>query len=406
MVESADPEVSSSQPEETSPSLRKADLAKEAVRLRYERGMAAKDVKEELKLTYASEVSRLIDFARQNKLFHIEYSDLPPEGTRNGTLEEEIMSCFKVPDVIVVDCEYNPEASDLAMIRAEDDRVHQVLGKELAKKLMKLLAVTKPPLVSVGGGRGAFYTARSMEEMVVRMDYQDMLNLVDSKILSISGRMNTPVWDTSGREKHLSLDADDVASLLAGALNVRQENIFRLNLPLVMGGDETPEKHLAGHDHFLAPKVWDKNTPEVGLVGIGALDGGHRLNRVDSDFQLTPIQEEVRQLLEAVNKAKDELGVSPVGDVCNRLVFLDPTVYGKKLDKSIVDDLKQKIATVNARLMCVSLDELNQIKTLAVVAGGKRYKTHAIYYFLKKRHPAIDILCTDSKTAEALLEMA
>jgi hypothetical protein len=169
-------------------------------------------------------------------------------------------------------------------------------------------------------------------------------------------------------------------------------------------------------------EVWKSDphnyVPSVALVGVGALAGEHRFcKQFDHSLDaLAALQPELNRLLTLIKPAVDR-GYCPVGDICNRLFFVEPNTPAQRLDQDEQDAIKEYVGRVNDKILSVNKEQLRMIRekgSLIAVAGG-RFKLDAISSLIPLKDGSrlaintlgegisVDILCTDATTAEGLL---
>lgn len=381
----------------------KAILAEQAATLRIIDGKTLEKVRRRLGLSHQSQVTRLVQYARENGFITVQRPQITSY-TRDQELEAELAKAFGLRIAMVVDLtEQWVENTEKEDNFVRSDRIHDLLGHALSLDLGSTLSLNPPESIGLGGGRGTYSCARALNQTPRR--------LADTKLYALSGAMSTLPWDTQVADYQL-LDARDVTQLMASALGVwDQQNIHRMNVPLAFR-DEADKKTLLKYTALPDFK------PKMALIGIGALTSGHRFVKHEVVPELEAISTILGELIECSDVLMAELKYCPVGELCNNLFYILPEKDLSKDLKKYETTLKKKILEINARTLKIDLEQLMDVDNLIAVAGGKD-KYHAIYAVLSnkiwyrpdvpKNKPAkkthfIDVLCTDSFTANKLLK--
>lgn len=384
-------------------SRQKADKAQEVIRLRFQEGKSVEEVCERLDLSYPAMVSRLVKYARDNKLFSIKFSkELEP--TRNIELEKKLIEVFGLRRAIVVDLDFIDNDNKIKSSLKDDDILHETLGKVLAQVLERDFEIGIPRSIGVGGGRGPYYFAKAFYERTNdSRKYKEQSSRTTIK--SLTGTVMAGVWDQDGANRHLLLDAQHVTNFLGKSLGIKDSNLFYLNFPLVYKDSSDREIILKLESaNYLTEDIWKKERPELSVVGIGILhpESGHRFVKPFVFFPHS-IKEDLKKLRENVEKAIREYGYCPVGDICNYLFFIDPP-QKKHENSKLLNNIKNLVNKFNKQLLTIDLDQLSTIPNVIGIAGGVDYKTDAIFHVLEKKK-ILHILCTDSLMANKLIEL-
>ena len=365
------------------------ELAIKVVKERYVNGKSVDEVCRTLELDYPALVTRLIVFARKNNLFSIDFT--PKLFSRNEALEKALKNKFGLRGAIVVDYDYEPKEDENSL--KVDDELHKALGQTFADQLAPTFEFNTPGSIGVGGGRGPYYFAKALSKSPLQ---------VDTVIKSLTGTISAEVWNQKGEDRFLMLDSRDVTNLLGKALGVKDENLYPLNFPLVCSSVENRKQLLKTREaaYFISDEGWNEQRPDMLVVGIGVIGGGHRFVK-HTAFNLMPISDLLDKLISLIKQVREKVDFFPVGDVCNYLFIVNPEKL-KIAVPDIYDELDGLVEKINAKLLTINLEQLKSVKNVIGIAGGVQYKAPAIRYVLEEN--SIDILCTDSKTADYLLK--
>jgi DNA-binding transcriptional regulator LsrR (DeoR family) len=308
--------------------------------------------------------------------------------------EDILREHFKLRDVVVVDISKLKVPSGSPVDNAQawnhyDDQIHQVLGVWAARILGTVLRVGD--VLGVGGGRGPHYTAEHAASISIARDRP-------KQIVSLTGNIDAHFWRKQSRTSRGSspktVDADVIAMKFYHELGA-------LKPPRFFGDSITAKKLVRAQD------------VTVGIVGIGALGGGHRLMRhspKEADDRLDEVEKELNQLVHLVGRLDQPSRKPPflhwVGDICNRL-FVVSELRGRECPKAERKKLADAVNGVNKRFASPSIDDLSRIcdeGTVIAIAGGP-HKAAAIRHVLCQapRH-WITHLITDHFTADELLK--
>ncbi|MBU2515502.1 hypothetical protein KJ966_29650 [bacterium] len=358
-----------------------------------------------------AQVNRHLKYAREHGIVEIKIKESVNKKKRNHNLEDAFITNFGLTDAIVVECNGSrPEADGYNFSsenRVRDDDIHKALGATLGEFLIG--KIRDSDNIGVGGGRGPFYTIDTIREHQTEIPIPKKIQTT-----ALSGSMQTETWNTD--DKHISyLDPDSLALRLAQPFQAKPNRTF---LPIAVATPKTKEDLLSqGSGLLLNHKRWERNidncVPNIAVVGIGSLAGGHRFVKPEEGFELEPIRQEISDLGRLSKEIASETQhlYYPVGDICNKLFLSD---YSPRLKENIrkkiekkVKKIKGLIDTVNDRIIAVSEDQLGMIKYVLAVAGGNSVKFNAIWTILMrpklyKVSPLIHVLCTDSETAQSL----
>ena len=372
---------------DTHSSLTRAELAFQVATMYYEQGKPQKVIAEELKLGHNSAVSRLLKFAREAGIVRIEIRpEFGVQPKRDRSLETKLIQNFDLDNAIVV----SRTGYESGFDATEDEKLHVSLGVALAERLRTMLRAKDH--IGVTGGRGTYYTARALSAI-----HPPALKHKGIVIISLTGNVTTI---TSASK---TIDADDVAHQLS--LGFENAELRRLSLPVAVTSKRVKEELFAkGQGMAISPKLWRMKrvpVPNIAILGIGVLDdkSKHRFLNLEG-FELQPIKSQLLQLREKVRTAK----YCPVGDIGYRLFYIEPPSKSVCLPQQTIAKIKRIIDSLNCRLLCIDEEQLRMVDTRIVIGGGP-LKVSAIRQILDSVHPAplIHELCTDERTARALL---
>ncbi|HLW66071.1 MAG TPA: helix-turn-helix domain-containing protein [Gemmataceae bacterium] len=311
-------------------------------------------------------------------------------------LEQRLLEKYRIRHVMVAEV---PDKAQLAKDLSDleyDNQIHRHLGRMASAVFLAVLR--KGDRVAVGSGRGPHECVAAAKERLWE-NYQ----LLDC-ILSVTGRMDVREWGASRGSP--PLDADDVAMNLAQFL--RAKSCQTVQRPIVMKEGQAKPDYL----EFPSKRY---PTPNIALIGVGVLCGGHRLCANEVGADLEEIQTKIDKLKEMVKGFdKHFRTVVPryccVADVCNLLEFVpaprELDSKEKALRKQIDDFIKNDINPSLIAPTRMQLEAIAEDGAVIAVAGGG-FKQRALQHILGERNkPRISMLVCDSLTASWLCSAA
>ena len=312
---------------------------------------------------------------------------------RLPALEERIKQRYRELCGVVVVREVPMEGEDP---RSRNDRIHRNLGWAMGELIATGTLFRDKDRIGLGSGRGVFYT---VEALVRKLP----LSVGDVTIGSLTGSVYAR--DHSGQLNHM-LDADNHTAHLAGCFSGRAQ-LRLISHPIAF---KTPSA-LKEVQRLTWLGEWDERSrPTHALMGVGALIPGHRLHEEarssDKNEWLSPIAEFVEPLVDICDSIRSRFPrYCPVMDLCNRFFFVEPPP-DVQIDGGTRDDIGRLLAGLNERLLTVTPEQLAEIESIILVAGGEN-KDLIVKNLLRNRsryHYRVRYLCTDSLTASALLD--
>lgn len=311
---------------------------------------------------------------------------------RVGALERALTEHFGLLGAVVVD--HAVGASEDLQLDAE---IHQALGEAMANVIAAAPVFKDGDVIGVSSGRAVHF---AVDGLASRMSS----GAKGVTILSLSGILH-PRDHT--RRRSLRFDADTNVLSLASAFSSSGSMEYVSQL-LVTADDSELERARSrtwlGRDEFTGQTL--------ALVGVGVFAPGHRLYEPFEDEEgsrrddpvLAPIIDELQELArlssDARTSLRSEVAYYPVADICNHLFFVPPSGSRRLAQEG---DIRAVIEAINARLLAVKPAQLAKAQTIILIAGTQR-KAGAIETLLKHSGYAIRYLCTDSKTANSILE--
>ena len=265
----------------------------------------------------------------------------------------------------------------------------------MAAHLSTKMIINHGDKISVGSGRGVYFTIRGMAE-------RQRLNIEDVQIASLSGAV---LPAAHGTPLNMFLDADLHASLLGPCFS-RPVSTETLSLPIAHEHLDVVRKHT-----HLAPKRYEESPPDHALIGIGVLGPGHKLfDIVEGATQvgknhLFHVMDDLTKVVKLTKKLSScEHHYVPVADVANRLYPIEPPFDLKHQFRPELNELKGLIKKINTHLLTVRIRQLARIRNIMVVAGTPN-KARAIHRFLNCEVTKVRTLCTNLATAQLILEI-
>jgi DNA-binding transcriptional regulator LsrR (DeoR family)/DNA-binding XRE family transcriptional regulator len=320
--------------------------------------------------------------------------DLP---SRDASREQKLLRKFRLKHAIVARCpeviwskNYRDEYAKTDM--QTDNQVHRWLGKMAAPLLLAILR--KGDRVAVGSGRGPYECVCAAENRVHR-SFADL-----DEIMSLTGSMGVQPWDATLGDP--CLDADGIAQKLAGFLYSPELTTSLVKAGLFDRETSGVPKHLT---NWTSGKM-----PNVAVVGIGALAGGHRLCSDDIRHQQKrQVVAELDGLIQIAKKI-DGLFTSSgdeyhcVADLANYLVTV-PAPFPEMVPSDDWNELKARVERVNRYVIAPKPGELAEVAKNGVViaVAGGTFKRHAIRHILLQEVRVSHLVC-DDRTADWLLQ--
>ncbi|MFQ6027262.1 MAG: hypothetical protein ACE5Q6_07200 [Dehalococcoidia bacterium] len=344
------------------------------------------DIAEQEHISLAT-ISRAIKFAETHGIIRY-VIDVDGNPLIDQSLARRLREMFKLSHAIVINTALSPYPQ---YGPAEDDRLHHLLGKAVADYLY--IAVRDSDSIWTLGGRSTYFAA---QHLVTEAHPKNNVH-----VTPISGRMATQVYDPTMPFAAPSVDADDAAFFLAKAFCSDPQQFHALNRPVA----SYEEYHHRNSDfgHLFKPDGSLDNPSTICFCGIGRLGGKHMFTRWE-DVRLQPISDDIRGLLELLQgyeETIDDESFFPIGDVANRL-FLTDEIAEEEVRNSIV----KKLGVINKKIVGLTFSQLAMAPMIIANSGG-HYKYPAIRTVLRFRKPSgdpfVNVLCTDSYTAEKLL---
>ena len=175
----------------------------------------------------------------------------------------------------------------------------------MANVLKEFLWITRPSSIGVSGGRGAYYTARNLLENPIKLG--------GTEIMPLAGYMSGGNWKRNIKDdlSYLNMDPDYIVQIMGHALGTSQDNMMVLKQRLAYNTEKERNIILNKEGALLSVKHWPTNAPEVIVMGIGTLEGGHRYRNPDA-IDLEPIRRPLEQLNTMIDNAKEKLGYTLV----------------------------------------------------------------------------------------------
>lgn len=357
-------------------------------------------------------ISDIVEECMINKWLGVVINNLPDENIEEDrTLAVALKNKYRkrLGHAVVVKVPEAPTSnkSDVAGVYTTpfalySDRVHFILGKAMGQ-LMPLW-IKDDDKIGLSSGRGVRYSINALDKTI--------LTPKNVQLMSLTGALEM-------REHALHtviMDGDlNVAALAA-----------HFQFPVTV--------HMAACDvakpGFL-PWFLDQSIemPKKALVGIGVLEGRNRYCRQPKTMTATPVQRdgamalardfpkefEARQealadvekeldaLEELVRHARSNGHPCVIGELANRLFYVDPPTKpdGKPKEPPRVAEINKKIAELDEKLRCAKLDRLAGVE-LYVVAGTTQ-KADAIFTALTGLNLKIGTLVIDNWAAQHLL---
>lgn len=295
---------------------------------------------------------------------------------RLGLAEERLFAMYRLRHGVVGDLSRwfrlrrlrNGQPPDESLVR--DDELHRQLSSMGLRVLGPILRPNDR--LGVASGRGPGIAATMLAEQAERAQSYPELD----QIVALCGDMAV-----RGRGKNLEgekYDANEVALRLHKALPQRP--------PHRMVTDTLIRSKRVGRRLGFA---WADHSPNVALVGVGALAGNHRLLNHRDIKELEPLHNDITSLIDFAkrydaefNNKKSPVQYHCVGDVCNYLFAVPPP-------GGTIDDLPQSfldlIDSLNARIASTPISNLKGVSergSVLAITGGLEHKAYAIRHIL------------------------
>lgn len=373
-------------------------LAAEVAEDFYNRGIKQYEIAEALGVP-ACQVSRLLKHANETGIVKhvVDVDRVYTNIERDDALERAVTTRYMLTKTMVVKTD-----SVKGVAEEKDHRIHQLLGAAAAPYFKNLLK--RNDHVGVSGGRGPYFLSESLRLLRIRNDLRGV-SQANVRITSLCGSSFDAMKQTT--HQNIPLDADTVT------LNMSRAFIFHCDpVPVAASLVNEPtvtKRILNSRAKNITTAHWQEdaaNHPSIALIGIGSFDFQYQTFSRANTRVVESIKPILDKLKGAGEKLRGVLGYFPIGDVCNRLFYMEPEQPGLLNDeyRRLVTEVKQMIESLNERILTVEFDQLKNVDLVVVIAGGN-YKKHAIRHVLAD--PAmegiIDALITDDKTAEYLL---
>jgi DNA-binding transcriptional regulator LsrR (DeoR family) len=268
-----------------------------------------------------------------------------------------------------------------------DDEVHRILGYTMAKTIAQGFIFQDDTVLGLGAGRGVYYT---LEALLA----EPPLTPENITVMSLTGVVRPSDYM---RSLTIPLDADYHCWLLA--------KCFRSKIGLQQVW--LPITHTDATGTPLSADSWGKLHPDCVLSGVGVFGPGHRFYEAaqsEPDDILAPIHAELKTLVKLCGDLKTvtKSTYNPIGDICHKLFYVEPPP-GIPIDFQQESRIRKAIDKTNERLLNISENQLQSVKTIVLVAGTER-KALAIRELLKGGLYKIHYLCTDKKAAARILQ--
>jgi DNA-binding transcriptional regulator LsrR (DeoR family) len=347
-----------------------------------------------------STISRLIPKAFQRGLVRLVFSEDRRYPKRIEELEKALELSFatKIKEAVVVENRYSLENKDEKNKRKQSDDIHTDLGVAFAEVISKALNYLDGASIGCGSGRGVYETVHALESKKFVAN--------DATLLSLTGSMY--VRDHSG-SANFFFDADDHVALLARCF-ARRVTLIKTSHPIAHVNPDTVTE--------IREKIWgnkDKLEIQHALLGVGSLAPGHRFHDAVTNEDPGYVLDSIFPLLQKLVQLSDNIGRSytspytPVGDICNRLIYIPPMDRKpkKRLAREVtknIKELKKYIEDINDRLLTIDEEELSSINNIMLIAATS-LKAPAIHNLLRYRKLNIGTLCTDETAARDILSL-
>jgi DNA-binding transcriptional regulator LsrR (DeoR family) len=316
-------------------------------------------------------------------------------------LEIAMRQAFKLRQAVVVNTytlertkrrEEREKGDSLTQAKwGQDDELHKRLGAWAARMVASCLRPAD--VIGVGGGRGPYDTVEACDEL--RPGQATRYALAG---YSLTGSFGVTRWQRSSE----CCDADDVLRSLAGTFGNVDEHYARCSI--------------CGPDWACRQDAWER--PNVAIVGIGALGGGHRLVHA-SDYENLKHHgavELVNRILEACKRLtpEPERGMFQhlVGDVCNWYFVVEELAHKLADQHESLGNLKEAIDQLNGMFMNTGPDALKGMakRGMVIAVAGGHHKGAALWHVLRQNknesgERVLTHLVTDDHTAEYVLRM-
>jgi DNA-binding transcriptional regulator LsrR (DeoR family) len=337
-------------------------------------------------------ISNAITQAFQKKLVTVTIQEKQDEQLRRAeNLEREIVERFDPVDACIV-----IEDDNSATSKEFGDELHAKLGRAMAVFISNGYLFREGDVIGLGSGRGVYHTVQSLAKLP---------KLRSPKKITIESLTGALYVRDHKENINLYMDADNHVNLL-GVTFSHHVNLHSLVRPLV--SPNKPRLSETLKRIYLGDSKWKEKPATHALVGVGVLSEGHRFYKEVKrpPAEREPSLEPIIKFLEPLVNLSEEIEhkyqnmYCPVGDICNRLFYVSPPKRVKIPDQDEIK-IKELIGKINEVLLTISEDQLHQIGTIMLVAGGI-IKAPAIRQLLDSQYK-IRILCTDKRTAEEII---
>jgi DNA-binding transcriptional regulator LsrR (DeoR family) len=364
------------------------NLAREAAKLLYEKGLSPGQVCKRLGLRDTRDVRMLIKRARDRRLVVVRVEPVDAIPTVDRPLGDELASVTGIATTLVVKTTF-PLGSDQeqstdsqAAQFVKDDDLHSQIAKRAAWHLWRCLR--DRDVIGVGSGRGVGFTIQALKNICSTQNRR----ISDVEIFSLcGGRLFRPMW-----RMERSPDADHSAMELGTLLQVTNNCINLVQLPLVL---DQAREIMARVAPYLLEDTPEPPSLDIAIFGLGVLS--KQDHYLLSHPTTQPIQQELAHLKEHVLP----LCPSAVVDVCSRF-----WVWSGALPLELERKAKEIVETLNGKMVAIAPTKLNRAREKILVAGGSQ-KYEGLLAFLREGEDQIGVrvttLVTDEETARKLV---
>jgi len=317
-----------------------------------------------------------------------EGAESDPYRIRDATLESMLCNKYSVLKESIVIGTGGKRTTRPALDHS--DTLHEKLGSAMGKFLVETVGfdLRRGENFGFGSGRAVYHSVKYASEFARR---RNKIRVESISLVSLCGDCQVK----SGEVSSPILDANYNANAMVGAI----EGPF--SVEPVMAESIAPSEIC----RFMDKSPFVKKPPNIALLGVGVLEGGHRFVKIDEiQMFVAPILNELKEL-NALTRQLCRPDYCPVGDICNYL-FRVPAPGGLKVDKDhqcAYDRIDELIEIINKRLLVITPQELAARKTRLLLVAGGPAKAPAIRHLLSGPFGLnVKVLCTDQTTARFL----